>query len=178
MTELEQYLVSMEPDMMNVTRLFGIADAAWEEPRRFAWSAWEEDGCYRCRVSGDGREAEGSAAIPMDGDAQLRALHRTRAVRRLCRQTLYDLCREVTGIHPPWGSLTGVRPTHLLYEALDAGLTEDEAVARLIRTFDVTEEKALLVRDVVRAQRSLPGPDDGQIDVYVGIPFCTTRCAY
>ena len=81
MTELEQYLVSMEPDMMNVTRLFGIADAAWEEPRRFAWSAWEEDGCYRCRVSGDGREAEGSAAIPMDGDAQLRALHRKRAVR-------------------------------------------------------------------------------------------------
>ena len=114
----------------------------------------------------------------MDGDAQLRALHRKRAARRLCRQTLYNLCREVTGIHPPWGSLTGVRPTHLLYEALDVGLTEDEAVARLIRTFDVTEEKALLLRDVVRVQRSLPGPDDGQIDVYVGIPFCTTRCAY
>ena len=178
MTELEQYLESMEPDMMNVTRLFGMTDAVWEEPRRFTWSAWEAEGCYCCRVSGDGREAVGSADIPMDGDAQLRALHRKRAARRLCRQTLYDLCREVTGIHPPWGSLTGVRPTHLLYEALDAGQTEDEAVVRLIRTFDVTEEKALLLRDVVRVQRSLPGPDDGQIDVYVGIPFCTTRCAY
>ena len=114
----------------------------------------------------------------MDGDVQLRALHRKRAARRLCRQTLYNLCREVTGIHPPWGSLTGVRPTHLLYEALDAGLTEDEAVARLSSTFDVTEEKALLLRDVARAQRRLPKPDNGQIDVYVGIPFCTTRCAY
>ena len=166
MTELAQYLESMEPDMMNVTRLFGIADAAWEDPRRFSWSAWEEGGSYHCRVSGDGREAEGSAAIPMDGDAQLRALHRKRAARRLCRQTLYNLCREVTGIHPPWGSLT------------DAGLTEDEAVARLSSTFDVTEEKALLLRDVARAQRRLPKPDNGQIDVYVGIPFCTTRCAY
>ena len=164
--------------MMNVTRLFGIADAAWEDPRRFSWSAWEEGGSYHCRVSGDGREAEGSTAIPMDGDVQLRALHRKRAARRLCRQTLYNLCREVTGIHPPWGSLTGVRPTHLLYEALDAGLTEDEAVARLSSTFDVTEEKALLLRDVARAQRRLPKPDNGQIDVYVGIPFCTTRCAY
>ena len=164
--------------MMNVTRLFGIADAAWEDPRRFSWSAWEEGGSYHCRVSGDGREAEGSTAIPMDGDVQLRALHRKRAARRLCRQTLYNLCREVTGIHPPWGSLTGVRPTHLLYEALDAGLTEDEAVARLSSTFDVTEEKALLLRDVARAQRGLPKPDNGQIDVYVGIPFCTTRCAY
>ena len=178
MTELAQYLESMEPDMMNVTRLFGIADAAWEDPRRFSWSAWEEGGSYHCRVSGDGREAEGSTAIPMDGDVQLRALHRKRAARRLCRQTLYNLCREVTGIHPPWGSLTGVRPTHLLYEALDAGLTEDEAVARLSSTFDVTEEKALLLRDVARAQRRLPKPDNGQIDVYVGIPFCTTRCAY
>ena len=178
MTELAQYLESMEPDMMNVTRLFGIADAAWEDPRRFSWSAWEEGGSYHCRVSGDGREAEGSTAIPMDGDVQLRALHRKRAARRLCRQTLYNLCREVTGIHPPWGSLTGVRPTHLLYEALDAGLTEDEAVARLSSTFDVTEEKALLLRDVARAQRGLPKPDNGQIDVYVGIPFCTTRCAY
>ena len=178
MTELAQYLESMEPDMMNVTRLFGIADAAWEDPRRFSWSAWEEGGSYHCRVSGDGREAEGSTAIPMDGDVQLRALHRKRVARRLCRQTLYNLCREVTGIHPPWGSLTGVRPTHLLYEALDAGLTEDEAVARLSSTFDVTEEKALLLRDVARAQRRLPKPDNGQIDVYVGIPFCTTRCAY
>ena len=35
MTELAQYLESMEPDMMNVTRLFGIADAAWEGPAAF-----------------------------------------------------------------------------------------------------------------------------------------------
>ena len=90
MTELAQYLESMEPDMMNVTRLFGIADAAWEDPRRFSWSAWEEGGSYHCRVSGDGREAEGSAAIPMDGDAQLRALHRKRAARRLCSSAAAD----------------------------------------------------------------------------------------
>ena len=120
----------------------------------------------------------GSVAIPDDEDERRRELHRKRAARRLCKQTLYDLCREGTGIHPPWGSLTGIRPTHLLYEALEKGMSMEEGARHLQQEFDVTQEKAELLCDIVRVQQKLLPPDDGGISVYVGIPFCTTRCTY
>lgn len=178
MTEIETYLDTIQPELMNVTRLFGISDECWHEPCRFQWSAWEESGCYACRATNGGHAAELRAAIPDDEDERLRALHRKRAARRLVKQAMYNLCREATGVHPPWGSLTGIRPTHLMYEALGQGLSMDDAAERLQSAFDVTEEKTALLRDIVRAQRQLPPPGDNWMDVYIGIPFCTTRCAY
>lgn len=178
MSELMHYLDTIQPELMNVTRLFGIPDEVWEEPR-FVWTAEERADCYVCRFTGEGRDVEGTVEIPpAEADERLQVLHRKRAARRLLKQTLYDLCRVVTGIHPPWGSLTGIRPTHLMYEALGRGMTEAEAVLHLQRQFDVTEDKARLLSDIVRVQSRLPAPDDRWMDVYIGIPFCTTRCTY
>ena len=174
---MNQYLDTLQPELMNVTRLFRIPDACWEQPR-FTWETWEADGQYHCRMMDGDQFAEGAADIPDDPDERLRELHRKRAARRLCKQTMYDLCRKVTGEHPAWGSLTGIRPTHLMYEALAQGMDMDQAAAHLVRTFDVTEEKARLLQDIVRVQNQLPPPDDKWMDVYIGIPFCTTRCTY
>ncbi|MBP3636415.1 MAG: coproporphyrinogen dehydrogenase HemZ [Clostridia bacterium] len=174
---MNQYLDTLQPELMNVTRLFRIPDQCWEQPR-FTWEAWEAGGQYHCRMTDGDQYAEGAVAIPDDGDERIRELHRKRAARRLCKQTMYDLCRKVTGDHPAWGSLTGIRPTHLMYEALAQGMDMDEAATHLIRTFDVTEEKARLLQDIVRVQSQLPPPEDGWMDVYIGIPFCTTRCTY
>jgi len=174
---MNQYLDTLQPELMNVTRLFRIPDECWEQPR-FTWETWEADGQYHCRMMDGDQSAEGAVDIPDDGDERLRELHRKRAARRLCKQTMYDLCRKVTGEHPAWGSLTGIRPTHLMYEALAQGMDMDAAAAHLVRTFDVTEEKARLLQDIVRVQNQLPPPDDRWMDVYIGIPFCTTRCTY
>ena len=175
---MQQYLENLQPELMNVTRLFRMPDSVWDAPPRFDCTAWEADGCYHCRITGDGQSAQGSVPVPDHADERLRELHRKRAARRLCKQTMYDLCRRVTGEHPAWGSLTGIRPTHLMYEALDRGLSMDEAAQHLIDTFDVTPQKAELLQRIVRVQRQLPPPDDRWMDVYVGIPFCTTRCTY
>ena len=175
---MNQYLDTLQPELMNVTRLFRIPDECWNAPPRFTYEAWEADGQYHCRMMDGDAYAEGAVAIPDDGDERLRELHRKRAARRLCKQTIYDLCRKVTGEHPAWGSLTGIRPTHLMYEALAQGMNMEGAAAHLIRTFDVTEEKAKLLQDIVRVQSQLPPPEDRWMDVYIGIPFCTTRCTY
>ena len=158
MSELLSYLDTIQPELMNVTRLFGLSDELWAEPH-FLWEAQERDGQYVCRFQSAGQTAEGAVDIPPDEeDARLQHLHRKRAARRLMKQTLYDLCRTVTGVHPPWGSLTGIRPTHLMYEALDSGMSIQEASTHLQRQFDVTEEKARLLCDIVRVQRTLPAP--------------------
>lgn len=175
---MKQYLDTLQPELMNITRLFHIPDQQWQEKPAFTYEVWEAENAYHCRMTDGSTFALGAAPIPMDADERRRELHRKRAARRLCKQTLYDLCRQVTGFHPAWGSLTGVRPTHLMYEALDMGMTMDDAAAHLIRHFDVTEEKAKLLQQIVRVQQQLLPPGDAWMDVYIGIPFCTTRCTY
>ena len=172
------YLDTMTPELMNITRLFSLPEEIWTEPVRFTYAVEERDGQYVCTFC-DGEERETLAVpVPDDPDERVRELHRKRAARRLVKQTLYNLCRRVTGVRPPWGSMTGVRPTHLLYEALEDGRSFEAAMEQVERVFDVTREKAELMAEVVGEQRLLRAPDDRFMDVYIGIPFCTTRCAY
>ena len=97
---IESYLEAIRPELMNVTRLFALPDTDWDLPR-YTFTMTEEDGRYVCRFRAEDRQREGSVPIPDAEEERLRELHRKRAVRRLCKQTLYDLCRELTGIHRP-----------------------------------------------------------------------------
>ena len=169
---------TIEPELRVLTRLFGFSESVWDEPKKFVPAAGEQDGLFRVVFEADGHRAERAAPAPDNPDKRIRILHRRRAVRRLCKQTLYDLLREMTGIRPPWGSLTGVRPTHLMLEALKEGLTPEAAVGRLITDFDVAPDRAALLAEIAAVQGTLPLPGDAWMDVYIGIPFCTTRCAY
>ncbi|MBQ2952919.1 MAG: coproporphyrinogen dehydrogenase HemZ [Clostridia bacterium] len=178
--DMMQYLDAIGADLINVTRLFGLEDAVLTaENPRITWRAWAEAEEYRCRcLCGDAAVERAVPVPPQEADERLQELHRKRAARRLVRQTMYELCREVTGIHPPWGSLTGIRPTHLMQEAIARGMGEDAAKRYVTETFDVTPEKADLLWEIAQVQGCLPPPEDRWMDVYIGIPFCTTRCTY
>ncbi len=178
MSELSAALTTITPELVTVTRLFGLPESVWDDPPRYVPVAEEADGTYRITFSDGETSVTRSVAIPDDPDPRVQLLHRRRAARRLCKQTLYDLCRKTTGIHPPWGSMTGVRPTHLMLEALAEGLSPEDAVERLVRDFDVMRPKAELLAEIAAVQGALPAPGDGYMDVYIGIPFCPTRCAY
>ena len=62
---------------------------------------------------------------------------------------------------------------------MERGLSESEAVREFMDSYDVTEERAQLCLrtslETIKARKSL-GPKD--VCLYVGIPFCPTRCAY
>ncbi len=98
--------------------------------------------------------------------------------KRLIKQTLYEVMKQVTGRTPPWGSLTGIRPTRLLYEGMSRGLTQRQAMEETRDVFDVRADKAELLNEIVTVQLGMPQPDTRDVDLYVGIPFCVSRCAY
>lgn len=78
----------------------------------------------------------------------------------------------------PWGSLTGIRPTSLLRELI---LTEGKARADefMLNEFDVAPEKLALANEIVSVQQDILGSiRPNEVDVYIGIPFCRTRCLY
>ena len=80
---------------------------------------------------------------------------------------------------PVWGALTGVRPGKLMSPMLERGVPEKETLRRFETEYDVSHDRALLCLDTsratVRADRLL---ESGDVCLYVGIPFCPTRCAY
>ena len=176
--ELSSYLETIEPELRVLTRLFGFPEDVWNEPRKFVPASTEQSGRFRIVFESDGHRAERTVIAPDDADPRIRILHRRRAARRLCKQALYDLLHDITGIRPPWGSLTGVRPTHLMLEALKEGLSPEAATDRLIKDFDVAPDRAALLAEIAAVQGQLPPPGNEWMDVYIGIPFCTTRCAY
>lgn len=94
--------------------------------------------------------------------------------KRLVKTAIYQYMVRQFGISLPYGSLTGVRPTKLLYELLAAG--KDESA--LIKEFFVRPDKAELIAETVCGQRGIYGFDEKNVDLFVNIPFCPTRCAY
>ena len=124
-------------------------------------------------------ETDGDESVGTVGDSAANTrLVEKRLQKRLCKLALYDLCVALTGHRPPWGSLTGIRPTRLVYENLSQGMSLAQAAEALTRQFDVQPHKAELLRRIVAVQLGLPAPSLNEADVYIGIPFCRTRCAY
>lgn len=96
------------------------------------------------------------------------------------KREIFDKLSELTGQRPEWGILTGVRPVKLcgeIYERL--GQDADAAVAYLKDYYYLCDEKARLIMDMYIHQQEFCGviPDKSAC-VYVGIPFCPTRCVY
>jgi oxygen-independent coproporphyrinogen-3 oxidase len=80
----------------------------------------------------------------------------------------------------PWGALVGIRPVKLVSNLLEAGASEGEAAREMARKYDVSEEKIKLCTRVLSVQGPIlrtctPGKD---ALLYVGVPFCRTKCAY
>lgn len=98
--------------------------------------------------------------------------------KRQVKLALYNLLKELTGTRPPWGSLTGIRPTRLLYEAIEAGMSLEDAVQNVQTAYDVSPDRAALLGEIAKMQAGIREAPANQFDLYIGIPFCKTRCSY
>ncbi|MCI7224026.1 MULTISPECIES: coproporphyrinogen III oxidase [Fusobacterium] len=76
----------------------------------------------------------------------------------------------------PWGSLMGVRPTKVLRRLLINGCTYGETRNILKNFYLVSDEKIDLMEVVVKKELELL--DKEHINMYIGIPFCPTKCKY
>ena len=105
-------------------------------------------------------------------------LEEKRQLKRLIKRTCYQLLKRYTGRAPAWGALTGIRPTRLYYQQLEQGKAREEARDALRTLYDLSEEKIDLLDEILDAQSGFIHRPENACDLYVGIPFCTTRCAY
>ena len=95
------------------------------------------------------------------------------------KRNIFKKLSLLTGKQPPWGILTGVRPVKLTGE-LYRKLGSYESVQRCLEEeYLVSAEKRELLLDTLKYQRQVLGPPPEKgIALYLGIPFCPTRCLY
>jgi oxygen-independent coproporphyrinogen-3 oxidase len=118
--------------------------------------------------------------------------------KRALMLALFNALKEAADVYTPWGSLTGIRPSKLVRQWMDEGLTDGEIIAMLDEPFGCQRNKARLAVQVAHAEKRLtaqvydaitPGKTFERslsymaspvepVGLYVSIPFCPSRCLY
>jgi coproporphyrinogen dehydrogenase HemZ len=115
--------------------------------------------------------------IEADGDAKVKS----RQLKRIYSHVFLEVLEQATGMKQSWGILTGIRPMKLYHKYRREGLDSEEAVEEIMKNYRVSREKGELLAKIAAIQlRSVPDLYDlkDEVSIYIGIPFCPTKCAY
>ena len=169
---VEQSLMALFPGELPVYEPICPGDDDWA----VVTLAEETGGCHiTVELALGGKSASRTLTAPLSGTDFEKEGQRRHAMARC----FFLAARDVTGATPPWGMLTGVRPDKPVTWALAEGKSPEEARKMLEKEYFVTPERSALALETgetaLRAIRRLSPRD---IDIYVGIPFCPTRCVY
>lgn len=102
-------------------------------------------------------------------------------IKNAVSQVYLKVLQEWTGIKQKWGILTGIRPTKLLHRRMQQKTPQCMAHQQLREDYLITDEKIDLMQKIVDRQLTVV-PDlyklQNEVSIYIGIPFCPTKCAY
>ena len=146
---------------------------------------WQIEGCFRGLSCGT-KLGSGKSSVILNEEQIKFILSHPYAGKEdkrkfLLKRGLLSLLAQVTGHTPPWGILTGIRPSKILHRLKEAGYSSEERAASLGEVYAIREDKSQLLQEVVDIQQPFledmkSHPQD--VAVYIGIPFCPTRCSY
>ena len=99
--------------------------------------------------------------------------------RRILQQSYYLAAIQLLDRKPAWGALAGVRPTKITTKHLLEGGSPASADRLMRDVYYVTPERRQLAVDCSESTvKAVSLMDKDDLSVYVGIPFCPTRCSY
>ena len=139
----------LEPELMDIVRLFPEAE--------------------KLEIS---HTAEGNSHIfHFNGEHPFHCPEEKSLLKRSAKLELYKLLSEYYSKTLPWGSITGIRPTRLAY-------MQKEDFRPLFKKLGVSDENTELIARVLEGQRGIYERREGNVDLYVSLPFCPSKCDY
>ena len=126
----------------------------------------------RTTITLEGKTAQSCRRLKADQET-------VRLRRQVLQQSYYLAARQLLPQEPAWGAMSGVRPTKLSTKHLLEGGTVASANELLRDVYYVTKPRRELALDCSQATvKAASLLKDSDVSLYVGIPFCPTRCAY
>jgi oxygen-independent coproporphyrinogen-3 oxidase len=133
-------------------------------------------------ITADGKIYTGTARTQEQDPAckpDANRLAADRVFQKIIKRSFYKAAVLHTGAKPVWGALTGIRPGKIATALLESGCTEAEAIKKLEQEYFVSPARAALTLDTAKASLRVKGAlQPGDIALYIGIPFCPSRCHY
>ena len=154
-------------------------DSSTEEPSvTITLSRGEKFAAVSARVRLEGRSRNGVSRFASEKlDEPERQVYHT--VSHALKQAFYRAGTALLGHELPWGSLTGVRPVKLPTRAMRLGKTARQARRELEQKYRVSPPRAALAAECAQAALDVgQGLQRDALSLYIGVPFCPTRCAY
>ena len=100
--------------------------------------------------------------------------------KNILKRLIYRLLSETLDIVLPWGTLTGIRPSKIVYEQLEKDSSDDEIRKFMKETYLTDDNKIELALEIAHREKYILEDIDYKngYSLYIGIPFCPTRCSY
>ncbi|NLP15542.1 MAG: coproporphyrinogen dehydrogenase HemZ [Clostridiales bacterium] len=102
------------------------------------------------------------------------------AYKNTMKRELYRMLSDISGKILPWGILTGIRPTKIVYEMLENGVDEENIYKVMEQEYLCYKEKISTSITIARREIEILRELDyiNGYSLYVGIPFCPSTCLY
>jgi coproporphyrinogen dehydrogenase HemZ len=94
------------------------------------------------------------------------------------RKFIYKALASITHIEPPWGILVGIRPSKIALKLISKGYKKEQITQYYKENYLASVEKAELCFNVAQYESKYIDNDIRKVSVYIGMPFCPTRCVY
>lgn len=94
------------------------------------------------------------------------------------KKGIFKYFREKTNKELPWGTLIGIRPSKRAMKMIEEGMSEEEIIREFNEVSCSRRDKAELCIDVAKREKQFLKEDNKSVSVYVGMPFCPSRCLY
>lgn len=102
-----------------------------------------------------------------------------KATKETIKRSIFKVLKNRLNSYVPWGILTGIRPVKIVHTLLDQDVDEESIRKILKEKYYIMDEKIDLSLEIAKRERIFIYPiDKNKISLYVGIPFCPTRCYY
>ncbi len=95
------------------------------------------------------------------------------------KRQIYIALKNYTKTDQPWGTLTGIRPGKIVYDMLEAGEDKGSILKKLMEYYFLSEKKSELIYKIAQTEKRILGKSvPNMVSLYIGIPFCPSRCLY
>lgn len=112
-------------------------------------------------------------------DIHIQTLNDNRITKNAIKKSIYDLLIDEVDLKIPWGILTGIRPIKVAHDLINNYTNNSQIKRILMNEYRIHEKKAQLMIDIAESQRKHIYPlDENKYSLYIGIPFCPSRCSY
>ena len=104
---------------------------------------------------------------------------RNMIIKNAIKKSIYDSLIDLIDHDIPWGILTGIRPIKVVHDLMNNNIDSSEIKRILMNEYRIHEKKTQLMINIAKSQRKHIYPlDENKYSLYIGIPFCPSRCSY